>query len=599
MESKYIVEHTTVQQLLSKLQGQEIVIPDIQRPFVWDGARVRDFIDSLYRGYPVGYIVSSQSQNVRLKDGTVSKIGSELLIDGQQRITALATSLLGWSITNKDYEKKVIRIAFNPTTEEFKVSDASTAIDKVWIDDISVFFAQPDQIDKWWEQYCEQNQVASMAKGMGIIAAFNAIKSREIGLVRLKADTSLEDVTTIFNRINSQGIRLKDVDFVMSKIAADKSHGGDMMRRCIDHFCELVVRPDRYSAISENDKDFTSSEYHSKLSWLRNEYDDIYDPSYENMVRVIFTYKFQRGKISDLVQLVSGRNFATRSYEDDVVNDTFTRLKDGLLDYMNETNFKNFVMIISSAGFCRGKMIRSMGAMDFAYSMYLYLRSVNYPSNKLQDVTRRWFVMSLLTGRYGGSSETQYEKDIKAIVERGIEDYLFEIERIELSDNFWNDRLVLDLKTSSSTNAAYNVYLASQVRNNSRGFLSTSITVKNMIEEKGDIHHIFPKAYLKDEGLTLSQYNQVANYAYVQTEINIRIGKKSPKEYFDYVVNHQCNGDEAKYGGITSQKDLTKNMVENSIPDGLETMTASNYFEFLERRRVLMASAIHEYYKSL
>ena len=597
-EQKYSVGHKTVQQLLSSLEGKELAMPEIQRPFVWNGSKVRDLIDSLYKGFPVGYIVISKSPNVRLKDGSLS-IGQTMIIDGQQRITALATALLGWKVIDKDYSEKIIKIAFNPITMEFRVSDAATAKDKTFIPDISALFNNSQPLSVFVKEYCMSNPGIDTFECLNIIESVKAIANREIGLVELLRDLDMDSVTEIFNRINSQGVPLKEADFAMSKIAANESRQGNLLRKCIDHFCELVVRPEMYAKISENDHEFANSPYLNKVSWLKTENDDIYDPSYEDMLRVILTFKFQRGKMGDLVQLLSGRNFTTRTNEQGIIDDTYAKLTEGVNDFINETNFKNFVMVVSSAGFCRGKMIRSMGALNFAYSLYLYLRSVNYPSEKLQNYVRKWFVMSLLTGRYSGSAETRYEYDIKQIASRGIEDYLSEIERINLSEAFWTDKLVVDLRTSGTMNAAFNVFLAAQCKKGVRGFLSTDITVKDMIVNKGDIHHIFPRQYLVDKGLSRTLYNQVANYAYVQTEINIRIGKKSPDDYFSYVVNEQCESGITKYGGITNKDDLRLNMAENCIPDGLETMNVDDFNDFLEQRRMLMAEAIKSYYTSL
>lgn len=120
-----------------------------------------------------------------------------------------------------------------------------------------------------------------------------------------------------------------------------------------------------------------------------------------------------------------------------------------------------------------------------------------------------------------------------------------------------------------------------------------------MIEEKGDVHHIFPKQYLKERGFTQTMYNQVANYAYVQTEINQGISDKAPNDYFGYIVNEQCNGQATKYGGINTLDVLKANMTENCIPEGLETMTEADYADFCEKRRQLMSEAIKQYYYSL
>jgi hypothetical protein len=597
-KQKYEVGHKTVSQLLSNFQQGDILIPEIQRPFVWKATQVRDLIDSLYKGYPIGYIVTSRSSNVRLKNGQRSG-GETMIIDGQQRITALATALLGVETTDADYNKRVIKIAFSPKTKKFVVPDASTIKDKSYINDISIFFKDDVRMARIRRKYMEDNPDMDEDELADILDSVASLKGREIGLLELSKNLEMDTVTEIFRRINQEGTLLKEADFVMSKIAANEAHGGNMLRKVIDHFSELVTKPERYEAIATNDREFATSSYLNKISWLKNENDDIYDPSYEDIVRVVLTYKFKRGKMGQLVQLLDGRNFTTRTDEAAIIDDTYQKLTDGIIDFIKENNFKKFVMVVSSAGFCRGRIIRSMGTMNFCYALYLHLYKTEYPQAKLQSVVRRWLVMALLTGRYSSGAETRYETDINQITELGIDEYLTQIEQVELSEVFWNEKLVNNLRTSGTTSAAYNVFLAAQCKANAKGFLSTDITVRNMIEEKGDVHHIFPRQFLKERGFSQTLYNQVANYAYVQTEINQAISDKAPNDYFAYVVNDQCCGQPTKYGGIVSLDTLKSNMAENCIPEGLESMTEADYADFCAKRRLFMAENIRNYYYSL
>ena len=129
-------------------------------------------------------------------------------------------------------------------------------------------------------------------------------------------------------------------------------------------------------------------------------------------------------------------------------------------------------------------------------------------------------------------------------------------------------------------------------------FLSKEITVQSMLEHRGDIHHINPKAYLKKNGHTRGSYNQLGNYVYMQQETNIAVGAQSPADYLA-VVKEQCETGVAKYGGITDYKDLVKNFEENAVPIELLEDGMSDYVEFLQARRLLMAQKIRDYYFSL
>src|SRR5471030_2462541 len=111
MTQRYSVTPHPVETLLTWVKSGEIAIPEIQRPFVWDATKVRDLMDSLYQGYPIGYLIAWRNPNVRLKDGTLSE-GKKILIDGQQRVTALTAAILGEKVVNKEYKKVRIQIAF-------------------------------------------------------------------------------------------------------------------------------------------------------------------------------------------------------------------------------------------------------------------------------------------------------------------------------------------------------------------------------------------------------------------------------------------------------------------------------------------------------
>lgn len=303
--------------------------------------------------------------------------------------------------------------------------------------------------------------------------------------------------------------------------------------------------------------------------------------------------------MSDLVSLLSGRNFETRGFEQSIEENTYKELKSGVMDFINETNFKRFIMIVRSAGFCHSKLIRSQNVLNFGYILYLKLRSQKYTPEKIEKYVRRWIVMAFLTGRYSSSPESQFDYDIKQTDLRPFEDFLKDVEDARLSDAFWDVELLQRLDTSVASSPVFNVFLASQCKMNVRGFLSTDITVKDLIEQRGDVHHIFPRQYLKDNGFSRGQYNQVANYTYVQSEINIKIGKKAPADYLGYVANIQCAGGECKYGGITAACILHKNMDENCIPATTPSMCLIDYPEFLAQRRKLIAQRLKEYYFSL
>ena len=594
---KYSVNQHPIETLLSWIKSGEIAIPEIQRPFVWKNSKVRDLLDSLYKGYPIGYIISWKNPDVHLKDGSISA-GKKILIDGQQRITAFKAAILDDYIIDREYKRKKIRIAFNPLTESFEVQSAAIRKDKEWIPSISKLFNGSSDLFDIVGDYTERNPEANQDQIRKAISNLSKIPLRQIGLIELDGDLDIETVTEIFIRINSKGVVLSQADFAMSKIAANEVYDGQNLRKAIDYFCHLAVAPEHYSTIKDNDKEFGKTEFFRSMTWLKSENDDLYDPSYTDMLRVSFGTEFKRAKLQDLVSLLSGRNFETRTYEQEIAESSFDKLRNGVMKFMNETNFKRFVMIIKSAGFKQSWMIRSMNALNFAYILFLSLRDRRYEPALIESYVKRWFVMSVLTGRSSGSFESQFDYDIKQIGQRDFGDYLNSVESAELSDGFWNVGLPQALNTSVTSSPYWGVYLAAQIYSGDKGFLSKDISVENMIEHRGDIHHIFPRDYLKKQGLKRGDYNQIANFTYMQSEINIRVGNKPPKDYFE-ALRDQINRGALRYGGISSEEELMQNLHMNGIPPNVVDADIAYYSEFLENRRQLMTKKIKDYYKKL
>ena len=277
---------------------------------------------------------------------------------------------------------------------------------------------------------------------------------------------------------------------------------------------------------------------------------------------------------------------------------SFRTLEKGILNFINETNFKQFVMIIKSAGFVSADLIRSRNALNFAYIVYLKLKSRQCNPAEIEKYVRKWFILSLLTGRYSTSLETRFDDDIKNISNKDFEEYLQNVEKAELSDAFWGVGLIQSLDSSASNSPYFTVFLASQVKANDRGFLSKDITIRDLIMHKGDRHHIFPREYLKKNGMKQGQYNQIGNYVYMQSEINIRIGDKPPNIYFRE-LREQCKEGTLQYGGISDPQALRENLIMNSVPEDIFSMDISDYEDFLMKRRLLMSNKIKEYYFSL
>ena len=558
---------------------------------------MRNPLDSLLHGFPVGFLIAWRNPDVKLKDGSTSA-GKRILIDGQQRVTALMAALMGKEIINKDYETTRIRIAFLPKEHRFEVHNPAIAKDKLWISDVSVIFDSQTSLFNLVKAYCQNNPGIEEQEIFLSLEQLRGITSNQIGLIELASELDIETVTEIFIRVNSEGVPLGQSDFAMSKIAVNETYGGNLLRKAIDYFCHLGVAPEFYGVIQKNDRSFANSDLFSAMAWLRKENGDLYEPSYTDMLRVSFTSEFRRGRLEDLVALLSGRNFGTKQFEEAVVEDSFVRLKTSVLRFMNETHFKRFVMIIRSAGFVDSSMIGSQNALNFAYILYLTLREMKVKDHEIERHVRRWFVMSVLTGRYSGSPETTIDLDVRQIYNQGIDSYADVVIRGELSEAFWTAALPQAMDTSVASSPLFRLFEAAQIKVGDKGFLSKDITVRELIEVKSDVHHVFPRDFLKKQGLQRGQYNQIGNYVVTQSEINIAIGSKEPRSYFGE-LSEQCRGGKKKYGNITEVAELDANLAMHCIPDGIRDMSIGDYPKFLDERRKLMAKKINTYFEKL
>lgn len=599
---KFTLMQYNVSAILGFIEAGQFVIPEIQRPFVWKKSQVRDLIDSLYNGYPTGYIITWKNPDVHTKDGTMAN-GKHILIDGQQRITALMASIVGLEVLDEDFNKDRIKIAFNPlatdSDKRFAVQDASHLKDRKWISDISEVFKNNFDPFDFVFKYCEDNPKVKHNEVNNAIIKLKEIANRQIGVIELDHSLDIDEVTEIFIRINSKGTALSQSDFVMSKMAADTAHGGNTLRKVVDYFCHLAVKHDFFPQMIK-DTEFEKTEYAYNIKWLAKDNEDIYVPDYNDMLRVAFMYSFDRAKLSDLVSLLSGRDFETREFREEIVEASYKKLCEGIKVFINEYNFEQFVLAIKGAGFKSSKQLNSQMTLDFAYMLYLKLsKDFSIPRDRAKHHVQKWFVLSTLTGRYVGSPESVMSRDIRLINERGFINFFNEIEASVLSDTFWNISLPQKLETTSTNSPAFNTFLAAQINLNCNSLFMHGTMISDLINISGDVHHIFPKAYLKNNGVEAKgRYNQVANFTYLDTQVNKAVRDDAPNIYFGKALE-QCENKKIAFGNISDREAFMKNLEENSIPKSVVSMTVKDYDVFLAERRVLMSQLIEKYYKGL
>ena len=274
--ARYSVNNYTVDTLLASIKSGEIAIPEMQRPFVWDASQVRDLMDSLYKGFPVGYIIVWQNPKVKLKDGTTAT-GKKVLIDGQQRITALAAAIVGQEVLDNHYKWRRIAIAFNPIDESFEVANSANQRSSKWISDIAKVFEPAFDSFSFVMEYCQKNEIPSqMSQINNVINKLRAMQNNSLGVITLAEDLDIDSVTEIFIRINSKGVVLSQADFAMSKISSNEVYDGNITRKTIDYFCHLLESPEDLKEIKKNDAAFAARPEFDAIKWAANKVSPIY-----------------------------------------------------------------------------------------------------------------------------------------------------------------------------------------------------------------------------------------------------------------------------------------------------------------------------------
>lgn len=200
--------------------------------------------------------------------------------------------------------------------ERFEVANPAIRKDSGWIADVATIFAPDARLLQITKAYMRANQGADEDRVFVAFENLRNIINNHVGVIGLDGDLDIETVTEIFIRVNSAGAELSQADFAMSKIAVNETYGGNLLRKAIDYFCRLAVAPEFLPRIEKGDKAFAASEFFPKMRWLKEVNDEIYDPTYTDMLRVAFTSEFGRGKLQDLVALLSGRNFETTPHDD-------------------------------------------------------------------------------------------------------------------------------------------------------------------------------------------------------------------------------------------------------------------------------------------
>ena len=591
----YKITQYSVSSILGYVENSQIAIPEIQRPFVWKGEEVRALIDSLYEGYPIGYLIVWQNSQVRVRN--FGKGGTKkILIDGQQRVTALMAALLGKEVLDEQYQSHRIRIAFNPLAgkgeERFAVCDTKHEEDSRWIPDISIFFRRDFSFRQFEKEYKEANPDEDFTLLEESVDTLKENVKHQVGVIELSFLLDIDVVSEIFIRINLQGKPLNQEDFVMSKISVNEQYGGDYIRNCIDYFCHLLREPSFYQVLQQNETEFFNSEYGKALTWCQNEEQSLYIPSYADVLKVVLISYFGKTRIGDLVHLLSGRDgekkiFSKKEISKKVSEEAFEKLGAGVKAFVCEENFQGFQKALKKAGYSCSRLLYSQSVLNYCYAMYLLMYRQGIGEKERESLLSKWITMAMITGHYQSGGESTVQKDYANAQEEGFASYLAQIEELKLTDEFYNNILSEKFTSTTARTAPFLAYVATQC---ARGVhsLYSDVTIEELYKNKTESYQILPKAYLAKCGYkTREIYGQVANLTYISKETKDIIRKKSPVDYKE---------DLEKAIGIEK---IRTSLKENGLAETIFTANETDVIQILDDRRRQMALEIRDFYKTL
>lgn len=567
--------------LIQNIDLGTIGLPDIQRPFVWKDTKVRDLFDSLYKGYPVGYFLFWENANNEGVKGigtdAKQKFANLLIVDGQQRLTSIYAVLKGHEIIRENYDKTKIIIAFNPLDEKFENPDAAIRNDPRYLQNVSDIWAKDADIFDITDDFVEnlkKHKDISAEDVKNIRKNFQKVKNLEnypFSVLELSSQIDEEQVADVFVRINSQGKTLNQADFILTLMSVFWDEG----RTNLEDFCREARLPSKTYATPFN-------------------YIIVLKP--DQMLRVAVGLTFRRARLQYIYSILRGKDLDSGLFSNERRDQQFEKLKTAQAETLNIQNWHEFLKAIKQAGYNNESFISSNNNILYSYAFFLIGR-IDYKVDLylLKKLIARWFFMCSITGRYTGSPETAMEMDLaKLRTVNNAEEFIISIAEIidsQLTTDFWNVTLPMDLATSSFRSPSLFAYYASLNIHNALGLFS-KLQVKELLESglranKSALerHHLFPKAWLMRNGITEQRdYNQIANFALVEWSDNIAISDKEPKVYLPIYEQRFC------------ETDLQQMRFWHALPDNWQEM---NYRDFLVERRKLIAGVVKEAYQKL
>lgn len=562
--------------LIEDIDLGKIGLPELQRPFVWPNVNVRDLFDSLYRGYPAGFLLfwKTGADEGLKKIGTGQKqlVAELAIVDGQQRLTSLYAVIKGAEVLRANFKKERIQIAFNPLSRRFDVADAAIRKDRNYIPDISVIWAPDFKAGAFRKAFLKQlSEIRELsddeeAKIEDAIDHLKNLPNYNFVALTLASSVGAETIAEVFVRINGKGKALNQADFIMTLMSVFWDEG----RAELEEFSLKSVLP----------SDGQSSPFNHFIK-----------PSPDQMLRATVGLALKRARLENVYSALRGRDASTGLDNPAKRDAQFDLMREAQKLVLNLANWHHFLDSLKLAGYRGQKMISSEAAIIYCYVLYLIgIRDYGLDRATVRQVIAEFYFMAAMTGRYTNSPETRFESDLSTVRElRDGQAFIAKLREIcgtTLTPDYWEITLPSQLATSAARSPSLFAYQAALIKLDAPALFSP-MKLAAMVDPaiKGskaalEQHHLFPRGYLEDQGVSdLKVINQIANFAPVEWPANIKIGKQPPENYVPALDAAMPAAD----------RDLTYKL--HALPLAWWEMP---YEEFLVERRKRMALVVRD-----
>ena len=574
--------------ILKDVQTGKIGLPDLQRPFVWGNEKVRDLLDSMLRGYPIGYVMlwDSPSDNAGKKSAIGSNqkvyaVPKSLVIDGQQRLTALLSSLYGVSVRDKNFRERTVKVAYDPIARSFKNADASTEKDSRYVPDVSEAFAanHDNKLSAYRRAFIKRLNEANAKKGEpeldddgedAVESGLNALLGLErylLPTLEISESADEETVSDIFVRVNSQGQALKQDDFIMTLLSVYEP----AMRERIEEFCAMSHAPAKGTS-----------------------YNPLMTVSPTHIIRATVGVGFKRGRLRYAYQILRGRDLKTKETTPETRAENFATFGRALDLVLDLNNWHVFINTLAEAGYVCSDQVGSGNALMFCYAFYLIGRyEFDMEPLAVRGLVRRWYFAAAITGLYVGSFESEFEQQLNDVsrLDTAGEFQAYFDRRLAaiMTDDYFSITLPNSLDANEAMGPTWWGFVAAQVVLGAKALFSTAplsqllLTGSSGSKKALDKHHLFPDNYLRAKGY-LSQRSNRGNFTLVDYQNNIYISDDAPNEYV------------RRYRDALGEDEYRRNCEEHALPVGFEDL---DYDEFISKRRQLMGELVKRAYERL